>query len=133
MKVLRGHDRFREAGACVVIVAFDDPHLLRRTMLADIEELPFPVLVDADREAYAAWGCDRPGWWKIWLDPRVWRAYAQMLRTGQEQIRGTGRDTRQLGGDFVVGRDHRLVYSRPQRVDDRPPVGEVVRAVREAS
>lgn len=126
------HEAFREAGCEVAFVVHDPAELVRRTMLADLKPLPFPVLVDLDRRAYAEWGARRAPWWTIWLDPRVWRAYAKLLRSGEE-IRGAGRDTRQMGGDFVVGPDHRLVYARPQRVDDRPAVGELLRTVAEAA
>lgn len=124
------HERFRDAGCDVVFVAHDEAALLRRTMLAELEPLPFPVLVDLDRRAYAAWGCTHAPWWTIWLDPRVWRSYAKLLTSG-EKIRGRGSDTGQMGGDFVVGPDQRLVYARPQRVDDRPAVGELLSVVRE--
>lgn len=126
------HETFRDAGCEPVFVVHDEADLVRHTMLAELEPLPFPVLVDLDRHAYAAWGCTRAPWWVIWLDPRVWRAYAKLLLSG-EKIRGAGRDTGQMGGDFVVGPDHRLVYARPQRVDDRPPVGKLLRIVGEAA
>jgi len=67
----------------------------------------------------------------VWLDPKVWRAYARMfLREGQRPAR-MGKDTLQLGGDFVVGRDGRLVYSRPQERDDRPAVGLLLKVLEE--
>lgn len=119
-------EAFREAGCETVFVVHDEAELVRRTMLAELEPLPFPVLVDLDRRAYAAWGCRRAPWWTIWLDPRVWRAYAKLLRGG-ERIRGAGSDTRQMGGDFVVDPENRLAYARPQRVDDRPAVGELLK------
>lgn len=122
------HEDFRQAGCEPVFVAHDEPELLRRTMLAELEPLPLSVLIDLDRRAYAAWGCTRARWWTVWLDPRVWWAYAKLLRGG-EQIRGAGTDTRQLGGDFVVGPDQRMIYARPQRVDDRPAVGELLKVV----
>jgi hypothetical protein len=126
------HEDFADAGCAVAFVAHDRAELLRRTMLAELEPLPFPVLVDLDRRAYAAWGCTRTKWWTVYLDPRVWWAYARLLRGG-EQLRRGGADTLQLGGDFMVGPDDRLLYARPQQVDDRPPVGELLRRVQSAA
>jgi hypothetical protein len=61
----------------------------------------------------------------------VWRQYWRLLRSG-ERLRHAGRDTLQLGGDFVIGPDGRLVYSRPQEADDRPPVGVLLRTLEAA-
>lgn len=109
----------------------DDPDQIRESMLAGLE-VPFPVLVDLDRQAYRAWGLRRAKWRTVYLDPKVWRSYARKLLTGQRLPRG-GRDTLQLGGDFVVAPDGTLTYSRPQEVDDRPPVGELLTALEEAA
>nr|MBA2625510.1 hypothetical protein [Acidimicrobiia bacterium] len=68
---------------------------------------------------------------------RVWgwrtvREYGRLLRGGARPTRPT-EDTLQLGGDFVVGRDGRLVYAfRSTGPDDRPPVHDLVGAVRRA-
>ena len=65
---------------------------------------PLTVVADEDRDVYGAY-LDRPD--------------------DQEE---------QLGGDFVVGRDGRLVYVfRSKGHDDRPTVDELIEAVREAA
>ena len=131
MKVRDRHDRLRRAGGQALFVVHDEPDRVRHVLLADLEPPPFPILVDAERRAYTAWGLGRAAWRHIWLDPNVWRQYATLLRSGQ-RIRGAGADVLQLGGDFVVGPDGRLVYARPQRRDDRPPVGRLLKAVADA-
>ena len=95
-------------------------------------ELPFPVLVDRERTAYAAWGLERAPPLRIWGDPRVWARYLGAALRGHRP-RSFGADTLQLGGDFVVGSDGVLAYARPQRTDDRPPVNELLRAVERAA
>lgn len=132
MKVRDRWARWRSVGATALFVVFDDPALVRRTMLRDLDDLPFPVLVDRDREHYAAWGLQRAAWWRIWLDPNVHRTYARLLRSG-ERLGVGGVDLLQLGGDFVVGPDQRIVYSRPQQRDDRPAVGELLKAATSAA
>lgn len=135
MKVQRRADTLRALDATAVFVVFDDPALIRRTMLADVD-LQVPVLVDRDRAAYDAWGLSRLEWWKVWLDPNVWRVYARLIASG-ERLRGLGTDTTQMGGDFVVdrasegeGTDDVVVWARPQQRDDRPPTGELLGVVR---
>lgn len=134
MKVRDRWDRWDALGAAALFVVFDDPALLRRTMLRGLDPaaLPFPVLVDRERTTYGRWRLRRARWWEIWLDPGVYRVYARLLRQGARLTVG-GMDVLQLGGDFVVAPDGVLAYARPQERDDRPPVGELLRAVQEAA
>ncbi|MBM2822840.1 MAG: AhpC/TSA family protein [Thermoleophilia bacterium] len=131
MKVLGYKRQLDEAGASVVFVTFDDPEPVRRALLAGLE-VPYPVLVDRERVAYRAWGLRRSSVAGIWLDPRVWWRYASLVVRG-ERLRTLGSDTLQLGGDFVLDGDGIVIYARPQRRDDRPPVGELLRALRSAA
>ena len=131
MKVLGYKRQLDEADASVVFVTFDDPEPVRRGLLAGLE-VPYPVLVDRERVAYRAWGLRRSSLAGIWLDPRVWARYAALVVRG-ERLRRLGSDTLQLGGDFVLDGDGKVVYARPQQRDDRPPVGDLLRMVRSAS
>lgn len=128
MKLRDRAGRLEVSGAAALFVVHDEPRLVRGQLLAGVEELPFPVLVDREREAYLRWGLGRAPWWRVWLDPKVWEQYARLLGSGQ-RIRGSGEDTLQLGGDFVVAPDGTIAYSRPQRRDDRPAVGELLAVV----
>jgi hypothetical protein len=130
VKVLRAEDRIRAAGATAVFVVHDDPDRVRAGLLRDLD-VPFPVLVDPERQAYRDWGLRRASFARIYLSPSVWLNYARMLRRG-ERLSPGGRDPLQLGGDFVVGADGRLLYSRPQEADDRPPVAVLLAAVEKA-
>lgn len=127
MKVVKREDRLRAVDGLAVFVVHDEPQLIRDTMLEGVD-VPFPVLVDRDRRSYDGWGLRRASFSDIWLDPNLYKQYARLLLSG-ERLRTRGRDPRQLGGDFVVGPDGRLVYARPQERDDRPPVGELVEHV----
>lgn len=114
-------------GAGVVFVGFDDAEQLRSKLLAGID-LVFPLGIDRDRAAYDRWGLRRAPAWKIWLDPAVWRQYLKLVRSG-ERLRGSGEDTLQLGGDFVIAPDGTIAYARPQTRDDRPPIGELLSVI----
>ncbi|MBW3662754.1 MAG: AhpC/TSA family protein [Actinobacteria bacterium] len=126
MKVHERAGRLERLDATAIFVVHDTPELVRAGLLRGVERPQrFPVLVDPERAAYRAWGLRRAPWWRVWLDPGVWRRYAALLASGQ-RLRRSGVDTLQLGGDFVVAPDGTVAYSRPQRRDDRPPVGELV-------
>lgn len=127
MKVIRKKDRLDAWGASAVFVSHDDPDAVQGLMLRDLE-CPFPVAIDRQKAAYRAWGLGSMPLPLIWLDPKVWRQYARLLASG-ERMRTSGGDQRQLGGDFVVDGAGLIVYARPQRRDDRPPVGELFRVI----
>lgn len=134
MKVRDRWERWDALDTAALFVVFDDPALIRRTMLdgIDPDALPFPVLVDRDRSTYAAWGLARARRRDIWLDPNVYKVYWRLIRAG-DKLRPAGTDVYQLGGDFVVAPDGTIAYARPQHRDDRPPVGELLRAAHGSS
>jgi len=131
VKVIKHEQRLEDAGATAVFVAHDNPEVLRTSMLAGLS-CPFPVLVDVDGSSYETWGLNRASFARIWLDPKVWKQYGRLLRSG-ERIRTMGTDTRQLGGDFIVDPQGVIGYSRPQRRDDRPPVGRLLTVIEQGT
>jgi hypothetical protein len=134
VKVRERWERWAAIDAAAVFVVFDEPGMIRRTMLdgIDPDELPFPVLVDQERQAYDRWGLARARRRDIWLDPNVYKVYWRLLRAG-EKLRPGGTDVLQLGGDFILAPDGTIAYARPQQRDDRPPVGELLKAARDTA
>lgn len=123
-------DRLADFGdAEVVLVLFSHQRTLRgyRARVG----IPYTLVTSEDRSAYRAYGLGRGPVWRVY-GLRVLRRYASLLRRGRRLERPT-EDTLQLGGDFVVGRDGSLVYEfRSTGPDDRPPVNDLVAAVRRA-
>jgi peroxiredoxin len=105
-------DRLPEFGdAEVAVVLFTRPRNLRGYRGRFVA--PLGVITDESRDVYRAFGLGR--------DP-------------QPQDEPAGHEaTTQQGGDFVIGRDGRLVYAfRSRDTDDRPSVDELLDAVRRA-
>ena len=121
-------DRLEELGdAAVVLITFTRQRNLRgyRARL----RLPYPVVSDESRSTYRAYGLGRGRWWRVW-GPETLRTYIRLVRHGS-RVRRPTEDTLQLGGDFVVGRDGRLLFVyRSKGPADRPSVDELVAAVR---
>lgn len=91
-------------------------------------DLPFTLLADPDRALYRAFGLGRGSLHRIW-SPGTLALYARLLRRGRRLARPT-EDTRQLGGDVVIGPDGRLARAfRPRSPDQRPPLSDLVDAV----
>jgi hypothetical protein len=120
VKVLEQLDRIEALGGSVVVVVYDAPARVRAGLLQGLE-VTVPVLVDAQRVAYRAWGLERAGFARIWLDPSVWGRYARVA-LHERRLPRLGTDTRQLGGDLVVDAGGVVRYACPQRRDVRPPV-----------
>ena len=118
-------------GAGAVFVVHDGPERLATGLLDGVERI-FPVALDLDRRAYREWGLGRGSFARVVLDPKVWKEYARLILRRGERLRPRGRDPLQLGGDFVVAPGGRIAYSRPQRRDDRPPVGLLLRELEKA-
>jgi peroxiredoxin len=121
-------DRLAEfGGAVVVLITFTrrrNLHGFRRRL-----GLSYPVLADETRVAYRAYGLGRGSWRQVWGRSTL-KAYGRLLRAGRWPRLPT-EDTRQLGGDFVVDPDGRVVYAyRSAGPDDRPSVDDLVTAVR---
>lgn len=124
-------DRLDELGhnTDVVLITFTDPENIPAYLAGN--DLPFPVLVDAVRKAYHAFGLGRGtlrrvyGW-------KAARRYFEIFRSnGIRDLRKPTEDTFQLGGDFIVSSDGTLAWGFwGEGPDDRPDVDEMISAIR---
>lgn len=112
----------------IVLITFTDQENLvdyRKT-----NALAYPILTDADRSVYASYGLERGSFFRIW----GWRAlkrYWDILRKSSfSRLESATDDTRQLGGDFVIGPDGSLVWGFwGEGPDDRPTVENLLDVV----
>ncbi len=124
----RHRDQLAGRLACIT---FAEPPLLR----AFEHELrvAIPLYGDPTRATYRAFGFGRGSVRRVWLDPRVWTRYAQLLARGQRPGR-SGQDTLQLGGDAVLDWTGRVRWiHRSAGPDDRPTVERVATQLRAAA
>src|ERR1019366_9677071 len=92
--------------------------------------LPLPTVCDPDRAAYRYFGLDR-GKWSMFFRSSVLLRYLRLIFTGWRPHRGeAGEDMLQLGGDFIVTSDQRLVYAhRSNDPADRPTANDLVKEI----
>ena len=118
-------DRLRGGLACIT---FAPPPML--AAFARELELHIPLYSDPGRAIYEAFGLERGSVRRVWLDPRVWARYAQLVARGQRPG-WSGQDTLQLGGDAVLDPEGRLCWIyRSAGPEDRPSVWQVAEALR---
>ncbi len=120
-----------QIGADIAVVTFSQPNLLRA--FEKQMDLSLRLYADPQRSVYRAFGFERGSRARVWLDPRVLRRYAQLLRRGR-RLQRSDQDTLQLGGDVVIDRRGRLAWiHRSEGPEDRPTVDAMAAAVRQAA
>lgn len=119
-------------GAAVLIVVQAAPAVLAGFLREGA--WPFAIVSDPSLAAYRAFGLGKTTWADI-LRPRSIGRYLRLILRGQRPRRlHEGEDVLQLGGDFVLDRAGRLTYAhRSIEPTDRPPVDELLSALRAAS
>jgi hypothetical protein len=131
VEVQQHYDEIRRLGAEVLVVTQARPELLA----AFVRELvlPFPAVADPTRAAYRAFGLERTTWRRTLRPGVLWHYLRLVLRGWRPRRPVPGEDVWQLGGDFVLDGEGRLVYAyRSAEPTDRPTVAQLLRAVREA-
>jgi peroxiredoxin len=105
---LRDHIREIDAAglsAVVITPAFPEEN----AVFARQHALPFPVLADPERHAYAAFGL-REGTVGQLINPRIVARGLQATLSGNLPQRPHGGDPKQLPGTMIVDRDGRVLY-----------------------
>ena len=124
------YDDFREAGSEVTVVSFAEGKALEH--YARDLRLPFPLLSDAERIAYEAYGLRKGGLWSIFGPKTVWE-YVKLMSRGR-LFRGVQADPFQLGGDFVIdGKGIVRFAHRSEDPADRPSMDRLLESVRAIS
>lgn len=102
-----------------LVLTFEASFLARA--YAEDSALPWPLLIDADRAVYRAYGMDRARGRDLWR-PATAVAYARALFRGHRLRRSDG-DVHQRGGDVLVDPDGIVRLHHVGRGPaDRPPV-----------
>jgi len=119
---------FRQSGAEVVIISFAPPEML--ATYREKSALPFPVMSDSTRAAYRVFGLGRTSWGSIFSVGAVGRYLGLILRGWLPRRSRPEEDVLQLGGDFVLDSQRRLIYAhRSTEPTDRPSIESLLDAV----
>ena len=101
----------------------------KMAMVLDKHPLRFAAVSDPTRAGYRAFALGRASVLSF-LRPRVLWGYASKLLRGWMPTKPVDDDLFQLGGDFILDAEGRLVYAYPSRdATDRPPVSALIEAL----
>jgi hypothetical protein len=86
-----------------------------------------PTVCDPDRAAYRYFGLER-GKWSMFFRWRVLARFVRLVFSGWRlRTPEAGEDVLQLGGDFILSADRRLLYAhRSADPADRPALNDLV-------
>ena len=118
-----------QLGGQIVAVSFTPAAKAR--MFLDKHPIPVPVVCDPTREAYQAFQLGRTSWLRMMNPLVLWRYLVILLRGWLPARPLQGDDLMQLGGDFVLDVERRLVYAHGStEATDRPAADELIEAVK---
>ena len=127
IRLIQARDRIADTGAEVVLVAHHDPELMMSKMMHSLN-LPFVLLFDKTRDAYQRWGLGTVGF-KAFVRPGLYMEMARVLLRRETSL-GRAPDQTQMGGDFIVDRDGRLVFAnRLRSFHDRAKVDDLLAVI----
>jgi hypothetical protein len=123
-------DEFRACGINVIAISMSQPETLARYLAT--RAMPIPTFADPDRRVYADLGLRRTTWSKLLRPSIIWKYLKMIVRGGKLRPVPKGEDALQLGGDFLIASDGRILWEyRSADPTDRPTVDELLRVVRE--
>jgi peroxiredoxin len=131
--VVEARAKIERLGARVLVVSFTGPEKVR--VYVEKYPLPFPVVSDPRLKAYRAFALGRAPIGSFFRPGVLWHFVKLLFRGWRPRRPGKGDDILQLGGDFVLDPEQRLVYAHPSRdAADRPTatalIAEVAKTVR---
>lgn len=92
-------------------------------------QLPWPVLLDPERELYAAYGLQQRSFWQIW-GPASWWGFIKLLFSGHKLHWPTD-DIYQLGGDVLIDPAGTIrLHHMSRNPMDRPSLSSLFETIR---
>lgn len=122
MQLHRHKDEFRSYDTNVLFIAFSADALARNWLQET--GVSFTILIDRERNAYNAFQLGR-SLLRSW-GPKIWLTYARLMLKGH-RWRGIQDDSSQLGGDFLIDRQGKILFAwRSQDPAHRPSAEKII-------
>jgi hypothetical protein len=129
VEVANRYEEIKQLGGEVLVVSFGPPHIISRYLEAKPQ--PFSVVSDPTMAAYKAFALPRTGIGSFFQPRVIWHYVKLLLRGWLPKKPHEGDDVLQLGGDFVLDAQQRIVFSYPSKdAADRPTPEQLLAALR---
>jgi hypothetical protein len=120
------YDEFRDKGAEIVAIGMGRVDMAKH--FADTRSIPFPLLVDHDRDSYRALELKIGSLMDV-AGPKVWMRGIKGTLSGHPSTLPK-QDPKQMGGVMVVAPGGHVLYlHRAEESSDNPPIDEVLEAL----
>ena len=132
IRTIQAKDAIATIGGNVIFVVYHDPDLVMSRMMHDLN-LPYVLMVDADRQAYARWGLGEATLRSKLMPSLYWETLKTVFKviTGRERALKEVSGPAQLGGDFVIDCEGRLAFeNRMRSFHDRANIDDLLAAMR---
>jgi AhpC/TSA antioxidant enzyme len=121
-------DEFAAKGCSVLVVSQATPEVL--SLYLSRFGWAVPLVCDPERAAYAAFGLERTTWLTFFRPWVLWGYLRGMWSGHRVRKPYPGEDLLQLGGDFVLSRDRRVIFAHASADPiDRPAVADVLASI----
>jgi peroxiredoxin len=124
-ELLKYRETLVATGARIVVVAQKHP-IVQHPSMRDLV-----ILSDPDRSAYRYFSLERMPWTTLLRLGVIARYIGLIFRGWMPTTTDKDEDVMQLGGDFVISVDRRLLYAhRSSEPTDRPNIDEMIKALK---
>jgi hypothetical protein len=125
-------DDLAAVGCSVLAVAQAKPEVL--SLYLARKKWRVPIVSDPERAAYASFGLERVSWLSFFRPKEMWGYLRGMFRGYGLKKPYAGEDVLQLGGDFVLDKLARVVFTYPSAAPtDRPAISAILEAIASAA
>lgn len=124
-------DQFAARGCSILVVSQAKPAVL--SLYLSRFKWAVPLVCDPEKVAYTAFGLERTGWLTFFKPRVLWGYFRGMFKGYRVKKPYAGEDLLQLGGDFILERERKVVFAYPSAdPTDRPGITNLLAAIQSA-
>jgi len=125
-------EQFTARGCAILVVAQAKPKTI--ALYQSRMKWSVPLVSDPERAAYTAFGLERAGLLSFFKPRVLWRYFRGMMKGYLAKMPYSGEDLKQLGGDFLLSCDRKMIFAYPSAdPTDRPKVADLLATIPSAN
>ena len=122
-------DKFKNLDTDILVLSFSEVD--RLAAYKEYLKLPFEIASDSERKVYKVFGLITGSFFQIWNYKIFWEYILLLLKGRKLKMPQKNDDLYQLGGDFIIGKNGKIIFSHlSQGPEDRPSVDALLSALK---